>query len=86
MNKAMLLVFSMLAAGLAQAAVPSAVTDAITQAGTDVVTLGSLVFVVAIGISVFLWMRKAAGVGTSSGSSNQYPAVMTRRGSTIYRA
>lgn len=47
-------------AGSASAAVPTEVTTALTDAGTDTVTIGGAVLVIMIGISVFLWMRRAA--------------------------
>ena len=46
--------------GSASAAVPEEITTAISDAGTDTVTIASAVLVVMIGISVFLWMRRAA--------------------------
>ena len=43
----------------ASAAVPEAVTSALTGAGTDSATIGGAVLVVLIGIAAFKYMRKA---------------------------
>lgn len=48
------------APGLAFADVPAAVTTAITEAGTDMVTVASAVFVAVIGLLAFRLMRRAA--------------------------
>lgn len=44
----------------AHAAVPAAVTTAISDATADTATVASSVLVLMIGIAVFLWMRRAA--------------------------
>jgi hypothetical protein len=44
----------------AQAAVPASVTGAITEAGGDMVTVASAVFVAVIGLLGFKLMRRAA--------------------------
>ncbi len=51
-------VLSTVAAG-ASAAVPEAVTSALTGAGTDAAVIGGAVLVVLIGIAAFKYMRKA---------------------------
>lgn len=45
--------------GIASAAVPATVTDAITTAGTDGATVGAAVLVVIVGIYAFKLLRKA---------------------------
>lgn len=44
---------------VAMAAVPEAVTTAISGAATDVATVGAAVLAVIIGIYVFKWIRRA---------------------------
>lgn len=46
--------------GSAYAAVPAAVTTAIGDAGTDMVTVATAVFVAVIGLLAFKLMRRAA--------------------------
>lgn len=50
-----------LAAGsmMAMAAVPTAVTDAIEEAATDVGVIGAAVFLVIVAAAVFKWIRRA---------------------------
>lgn len=50
---------TMTLAGGAMAAVPAAVTDALTTAGTDAATLGSAVLVVVVATVVFKYLRRA---------------------------
>lgn len=49
-----------LVAGQASAAVPEAVSTAITTAGTDMATVAGAVFVAIIGLLGFKLMRRAA--------------------------
>ncbi|MEB2331748.1 MAG: major capsid protein [Nitrosomonas sp.] len=44
--------------GVAHAALPEAVTDAITTANTDIATAGGLILAVIIGIKVFKWIQR----------------------------
>jgi hypothetical protein len=58
------LVYSLIAvagmgAGVANAALDSGVTTAITNAGSDGATLGGLVLAVIVGIGAFKWLRRA---------------------------
>ncbi len=46
-------------AGSAFAAVPTEVTTAITEAGTDAAVIGGAVLVVIVGIVAFKYMRRA---------------------------
>lgn len=48
-----------LLANVAQAAVPEAVTTAITTAGTDSLAMGAAVLVVLVGIASLKYLRKA---------------------------
>jgi len=57
-NGGLVLVGSVAGLSSASAAVPAAVTTAITDAGADVATIGSAVLVVMIGIATFIWLRK----------------------------
>lgn len=50
---------TMTLAGGAMAAVPAAVTDALSAAGTDAATLGAAVLVVIVAIVAFKYLRKA---------------------------
>lgn len=50
---------SAVTAGSAFAAVPTGVTEAITEAGTDAAVIGGAVLVVLIGIAAFKYMRRA---------------------------
>lgn len=47
-------------AGSASAALPEAVTEKLTEAGTDAALLGGAVLLVIVGISAFKLMRRAA--------------------------
>jgi hypothetical protein len=47
-----------LVGGSAFAAVPTAVTDSLTTASTDVATLGAAVFAVMVGIAIWKWFRR----------------------------
>lgn len=47
------------AAGSAMAAVPEAVSTELGTAKTDVMTVGALVFAVAVGVVIFKWFRRA---------------------------
>lgn len=47
-------------AGSASAALPAAVTDQLTEAGTDAAILGGAVLLVVVGIAAFKLMRRAA--------------------------
>lgn len=51
----------LVAAGAAQAAVPTAVSDAITGAGTDGATVAGAVIVAIVGIWAFSLIRKGLG-------------------------
>lgn len=46
--------------GSAQAAVPAAVTTAISDASTDMITIATAIFVAVIGLLGFKLMRRAA--------------------------
>jgi hypothetical protein len=46
------------AAGSALAEVPAGVTAAITEATTDVATIGGAVLIVVITIATFMWLRR----------------------------
>lgn len=51
----------LVAAGAAQAAVPTDITDAITGAGTDGATVAAAVLVAIVGIWAFSLIRKGIG-------------------------
>ena len=57
--KALFVVGSTVAAGSAFAAVPTEVTAAITEAGTDSAVIGGAVLVVLVAIAAFKYMRRA---------------------------
>jgi len=57
--KALFAAGSTVVAGSAFAAVPTGVTEAITEAGTDAAVIGGAVLVVLIGIAAFKYMRRA---------------------------
>jgi len=57
--KALFAAGSTLVAGSAFAAVPTEVTTAITEAGTDAAVIGGAVLVVIVGIAAFKYMRRA---------------------------
>jgi hypothetical protein len=57
--KGLFAVGSTVVAGSAFAAVPTGVTEAITEAGTDAAVIGGGVLVVLIGIAAFKYMRRA---------------------------
>lgn len=57
--KALFVAGSALVAGSAFAAVPTEVTTAMTEAGTDAAIIGGAVLVVIVGIAAFKYMRRA---------------------------
>ncbi|MDH0149195.1 major capsid protein [Stutzerimonas stutzeri] len=57
--KALFAVGSTVAAGSVFAAVPSEVTESLTEAGTDAAVIGGAVLVVLVGIAAFKYMRRA---------------------------
>lgn len=57
--KALFAAGSTVVASSAFAAVPTEVTTAITEAGTDAAVIGGAVLVVIVGIAAFKYMRRA---------------------------